>query len=137
LAVSVRATELLATPGVPQAPALAGALAKLRDALRADTLRDTAGIEGERAGHAPANLDVLREASTAHRRVRIDYAAASTGERSHRRIDPEAVFGSAGHWYAVAWAVDADGERLFRVDRVVSAEPTDERFEPRGLEGAT
>ncbi len=137
LAVSVRATELLATPGVPQAPALAGALAKLRDALGADTLGDASGIEAAEAGRAPAHLGVLRGASAAHRRVRIDYAAASTGARSTRTIEPEAVFASAGHWYAVAWDVDADGERLFRIDRVVSVEPTDETFEPRGLEGAT
>jgi proteasome accessory factor C len=137
LAVSVRATELLATPGVPEAPALAGALEKLRDALGDDTLGDAAGIEGEPAGRAPVHLGVLRDAAAAHRRVRIDYAAASTGERSHRSIDPEAVFASAGHWYAVAWDVDADGERLFRVDRVVSAEPTGDTFPARGLEGAT
>ena len=136
LAVYVRATELMSTAGVPQAPALAGALAKLREALGAETFGDAAGIEGAAAGRAPANLDVLRSAAAEHRRVRIDYSAASTGERSIRTIDPEAVFASAGHWYAVAWDVDADGERLFRVDRVLAAEATGESFEARGLEGA-
>ncbi|HEX9300479.1 MAG TPA: WYL domain-containing protein [Actinomycetota bacterium] len=136
LAVYLRATELLATPGIPDAPALASALAKLRDALGAETLGDAAGIEGAVTGMAPKHLDALRTAASEHRRIRIEYTAASTGERSIREIEPEAVFASAGHWYVVAWDVAADGERLFRADRVAGVEPTTERFEPRGLEGA-
>jgi len=136
LAVYLRATELLATPGIPDAPALASALAKLRDALGPDTLGDAAGIEGAVTGSAPAHLDALRAAAADLRRIRIDYTAASTGERSVREVEPEAVFASAGHWYVVAWAVAADGERLFRADRVSAVEETTERFAPRGLEGA-
>ena len=136
LAVYLRATELLATPGIPDAPALASALAKLRDALGPDTLGDAAGIEGAVTGSAPAHLDALRAAATDLRRIRIDYTAASTGERSVREVEPEAVFASAGHWYVVAWDVAADGERLFRADRVSAVEETGDRFAPRGLEGA-
>ena len=136
LAVYLRATELLATPGIPDAPALASALAKLRDALGPDTLGDAAGIEGAVTGSAPAHLDALRAAAADLRRIRIDYTAASTGERSVREVEPEAVFASAGHWYVVAWDVAADGERLFRADRVSAVEGTTERFAPRGLEGA-
>jgi len=136
LAVYLRATELLATPGIPDAPALASALAKLRDALGPDTLGDAAGIEGAVSGSAPPHLVPLRAAASAHHRIRIEYTAASTGERSVREIEPEAVFASAGHWYVVAWDVVADGERLFRADRVSAVEDTAERFVPRGLEGA-
>jgi proteasome accessory factor C len=46
------------------------------------------------------------------------------------------VFATLGRWYVVAWDVDADEERLFRIDRVTEAAPTEERFEPRGLQGA-
>ena len=136
LAVYLRATELLATPGIPDAPALASALAKLRDALGSDTLGDAAGIEGAVTGSAPAHLDALRAAAADLRRIRIDYTAASTGERSVREVEPEAVFASAGHWYVVAWDVAADGERLFRADRVSAVEESGDRFAPRGLEGA-
>ena len=136
LAVYLRATELLATPGIPDAPALASALAKLRGALGTDTLGDAAGIEGAVTGSAPAHLDALRAAAAGLRRIRIDYTAASTGERSVREVEPEAVFASAGHWYVVAWDVAADDERLFRADRVSAVEETGERFAPRGLEGA-
>jgi proteasome accessory factor C len=136
LAVYLRATELLATPGIPDAPALASALAKPRDALGPDTLGDASGIEAAAAGSAPPHLPSLRAAAAENRRVRINYTAASTGEPSERAIEPEAVFASAGHWYVVAWDVAADGERVFRADRVSGVEQTDERFTPRGLEGA-
>lgn len=136
LAVYVRATELAATPGMPGAPALTSALAKLRTALGSETLGDAAGIAAAEAGSAPAHLDTVRSAAEAHERLLIAYAAASTGARTERRIDPEAVFASSGQWYVAAWDVDLDDERLLRVDRIDAASPTGERFLPRGLEGA-
>jgi proteasome accessory factor C len=136
LAVYVRATELLATPGIPDAPALATALAKLRDALGPDTLGDPTGIEAAAAGSPPPHLPALRAAAADHRRIRIHYTAASTGEASEREIEPEAVFASTGRWYVVAWDRSVDGERVFRADRVSRVEETGEGFSPRGLEGA-
>jgi proteasome accessory factor C len=136
LAVSLRATELLATPGIPYAPALASALAKLREALGPDTLGDASGIAAAAAGSPPPHLPALRTAATDHRRIRIHYTAASTGEASERDIEPEAVFASAGRWYVVAWDVSVDGERVFRADRVSRVEETGPRATPRGLEGA-
>jgi proteasome accessory factor C len=68
--------------------------------------------------------------------VRIDYFAPSTGEWSTRTIEPEEVFADLGNWYVAAWDVDADDERLFRVDRVREAIATRESFHPRGLAGA-
>jgi proteasome accessory factor C len=135
LAVYVRATEVANTPGMPGAPALTSALAKLRDALGPD-IGDGSGIEGISGGEAPAHLDAIRDAATEHERVRIAYVAASTVERTERTIDPETVFASAGQWYVAAWDVDVDDERLLRIDRIASVERVGERFTPRGLEGA-
>jgi proteasome accessory factor C len=136
LAVYLRATELAATPGIPEAPALHSALEKLRISLGHETLGDAAGIQATGGGIGPAHLEPIREAVAAQVRVRIGYLAASTGEHSERTIEPEAVFATVGRWYVVAWDVHADEERLFRIDRVTSAEPTEDRFEPRGLRGA-
>ena len=138
LAIYLRGTELLATPGMPDAPALAKALEKLRTSLGEDALRAAEGrIEIARGGgSAPEHLDLLRDAARSHERVAIEYYAASTGEWSRREIDPEEVFSGMGHWYVAAWDVDADAERLFRADRVRSAVRTGETFAPRGLEGA-
>ncbi|MGZ4133238.1 MAG: helix-turn-helix transcriptional regulator, partial [Actinomycetota bacterium] len=124
-------TELLATPGMPEAPALRRAVEKLRASLG-----EAPGIEAIEAGVAPPLLEDLRDAAAGRRRIRIDYVAASTGERAWRTIEPESVFASTGNWYVAAWDVDADGERLFRADRVVEVEPTDVTFTERGLEGA-
>ncbi len=136
LAVYVRATELAATPGIPGAPALAAALGKLRDALGEETLGDAAVVAAAERGAPPAHLEAVRSAAEEHRRCRISYAAASTGEQTERVVDPEVVFVSAGHWYLAAWDVDLDDERLLRIDRIAAVAQTDEHFTPRGLEGA-
>src|SRR5204862_1591285 len=99
LAVEVRATELLATPGVPQAPALESALGRLRQALG----ETTAGIEGAGRGTPPPFLDEVREAADEHRRLLVEYVAASSTARTRRTIDPESVFSSLGNWYVAAW----------------------------------
>jgi proteasome accessory factor C len=51
LAVYVRATELAATPGIPVAPALTAALAKLRAALGPEALGEAARIARALADH--------------------------------------------------------------------------------------
>ena len=138
VAVYIRGTELVATPGLPQAPALASALAKLRDSLEPDTLAEAAArIEIAAAGtRTPQHLEGLRAAARDHRRVRIEYFAASTGEWSRRTIEPEEVFADLGNWYVAAWDLETGEERLFRIDRVRGAEASTETFEPRGLAGA-
>lgn len=136
LALYLRGTELLGTAGLPDAPALASALDKLRTSLGPDTLGDGEGIEMVDPGSPIEALDPIREAARERRRVRVDYFAHSSGEWSSRVIDPEEVFVALGHWYVAAWDVTIDAERLFRVDRIRRVEPTGERFSPRGLEGA-
>jgi proteasome accessory factor C len=133
LAIAVRAQELLGTPGLPHAPALESALSKLHASLGGSLVE---GIERAGDGAAPVHLDAVRDAAQGRRRLRIAYVAASTAERTDRRVDPEEVFSSLGHWYVAAWDADADAERLFRIDRIVDVEDLGETFEPRGLAGA-
>jgi proteasome accessory factor C len=129
MAVRLRAAELLATPGVPEAPDLASAVAKLDEALGASALVAVG------AGDPPRLLDAVRSASADHQRIKIAYVDAG-GERSERVVDPESVFADTGHWYVTAWDTGADGERLLRVDRILELEPSGETFPPRGLQGA-
>ena len=136
LALYLRGTELVATPGVPAAPALASALAKLRGSLGPDTLGDAGAIEGAPPGTSPEHLEGIRAAARTHEQIEIEYHAASTGEWTTRTVEPEEVFSSVGRWYVAAWDVDLDAERLFRVDRVRSFTGTGQTFHPRGLQGA-
>ena len=137
LALYLRGTELLATPGLPEAPALRGALDKLEAALGPETLGDTEGrIETADDGRPSESLQPLREAARDHERLEIEYFAHSSGVWSTRRVDPEEIFSSLGNWYVAAWDVDADGERLFRADRIRRASRVGQRFAPRGLAGA-
>jgi proteasome accessory factor C len=70
LAVYLRATELLSTPGIPEAPALASALDKLRTSLGSETLGDAGGIQATGGGSGPTHLDALRDAVANEVRVR-------------------------------------------------------------------
>jgi proteasome accessory factor C len=138
IALYLRGVELVAIPGVPDAPALATALVKLRETLGEGSLeaaedRIEAAVTDERT---PEHLELLRAAIRHRHRVRISYYAASSGAWTERTIEPEELFSSLGHWYVAAWDVDADGERLFRADRVRDAQEIDASFEPRGLQGA-
>jgi proteasome accessory factor C len=136
LSLYLRGTALAGTPGVPEAEALQSALSKLRDGLGPDTLGRAADrVEAAEAGRPATLLDTLRRAAQVHERLEIEYLSAA-GETSVRRIDPEEVFAALGNWYVAAWDHRSDAERLFRADRIRRAEPTAERFTPRGLEGA-
>jgi proteasome accessory factor C len=137
LALELRGAELAATPGVPQAPALSAALAKLREALAAHHGDHPDGaIDAAPMGQPPPLLQQIREAAQEHRRIQIEYFATSTNTWSNRVIEPEEVFVSLGRWYVSAWDVGASAERLFRADRVRQVKRTEEFFSPRGLEGA-
>ena len=136
LAITVRSAELLATPGLPQAPALASAMGKLRDAFGPDTAGDEQAIATAESGRPAEHLETLRRAALDHERITIEYFAGSTGAWSTRDVEPEEVFSAMGNWYVAAWDVDADDERLFRADRIRVASGAGVYFEPRGLEGA-
>jgi proteasome accessory factor C len=93
-------------------------------------------VEATGGGRPAGALEAIRDAVERHQRMRITYYAHSSAEITEREIDPESVFLAIGHWYVVAWDHRSGEERLFRADRIRSVEPTGERFEPRGLEGA-
>ncbi len=138
LALYLQGTALLGAPGLPEAGALESALRKLEAALGPEALGGLAGrVEAAQPG-APVSdhLAAVREAAVEHRRLEIEYYAASTDETSVRRIDPEEAFSALGQWYVVAFDHRSGEERMFRLDRMRRADATGESFEPRGLAGA-
>jgi proteasome accessory factor C len=134
LALYLRGTELLGSPGLSEAEPLQTALAKIKERLGPESLGELRA-EAEGAGTQGGPLSAIRAAVASRERIEIDYYSATRDEMTTRRIDPEHVFGAIGNWYVVAWCHLVRGERLFRVDRVRSVRPTGEGFEPRGLVG--
>jgi proteasome accessory factor C len=115
-------------PGADGGGPLASALAKLARVLGVDPTEAVVVALGETR---PGVLEALRESAARGRQVRIDYYTYGRDVRSTRDVDPESVFAHDGSWYLRGWCHQARAERLFRVDRVVSAEVLDEPCAPR------
>jgi predicted DNA-binding transcriptional regulator YafY len=80
-----------------------------------------------------ADIDVLVTVASAVRErtsLRIDYRRHD-GSQSRRLVEPHRVVMSGRRWYLVAWDVDRDGWRTFRLDRLSPRVPGGPRFEPR------
>lgn len=133
LSLYLKGTAFLGAPGLEEADALKSALEKLRESL-GDTFGDLTIEAGQ--GKPSGPLAVVRRAVERRERLEIEYYVAGRDEIVTREIDPEHVYSALGNWYAVAWDQTRDAERMFRLDRIRSARPTGERFEPRGLMGA-
>jgi proteasome accessory factor C len=120
------ASAISKLPGMEEAQALKSALAKLEGAI-AGAGRDGAGeVEVALEGGTLSHMDRLRDALESGRQVDVEYMSASRGELTRRTIDPWALVAALGRWYLVGWDHLRQEERLFRVDRIKSAEILDE-----------
>lgn len=107
--------------------------------LRALTKLGTALGEGAsdavdvRLGNAPADtLGQLREAVATGRQIELEYYTYGRDELTQRRVDPARLFSDQGNWYVSGWCHRAEGERVFRVDRIRSVTVTDQPIEHAG-----
>ncbi|MEU1719338.1 YafY family protein [Nonomuraea sp. NPDC005692] len=80
----------------------------------------------------PDVLTVIASACRDHERLRFDYRAHS-GATGRRSVEPYRLVHDRRRWYLVAWDVDRDAWRTFRVDRIEPRTPTGPRFTPREL----
>jgi len=135
LALYLRGTELLGAGGVGEADALEAALKKIAEALGSEALGELRVDVGDQAANSTGPLEKIRRGVAERRSLEIEYYSANRDEISTRTIDPEHVFSALGNWYVVAWDRTAEGERLFRLDRIRKARITQKSFEPRGLIG--
>ncbi len=124
LALLAAGRALLSVPGSDADGPLATALAKLDDAL---------GAPGSLAVDVGASdhLERLQDATAHDERVEIDYYSFARDEMTTRVIDPWRVFHAFGTWYVAAWCHRAEGERLFRVDRVRAVRADGRPLRPR------
>jgi predicted DNA-binding transcriptional regulator YafY len=80
----------------------------------------------------PEALTVIASACRDHERLRFDYRSHSEAV-SRRSVEPYRLVNDRRRWYLVAWDVDRDAWRTFRVDRMQPRTPTGPRFTPRAL----
>jgi predicted DNA-binding transcriptional regulator YafY len=79
----------------------------------------------------PAVLEAVSAAVRERRMLRFDYGSSS--DRPARRTEPHAVVAREGRWYLIAWDLEAEDWRTFRLDRLRPRIPTGPSFVPRGL----
>ncbi|WP_158841707.1 helix-turn-helix transcriptional regulator [Saccharothrix deserti] len=80
----------------------------------------------------PAVLTTLATACRDRERLRFDYHDHH-GATSARAVEPHRVVTWGRRWYLVAFDVDRQDWRTFRVDRLTPKTPTGPRFTPRDL----
>ncbi|UCM90915.1 helix-turn-helix transcriptional regulator [Streptomyces marincola] len=114
------------------------ALVKLRR-LMPDRLRrrmDTLHVRAVSAQGPPTvparQLTAVATACRDRERLRFDYEDHH-GRTGVRTAEPHELVAWGGRWYLVAWDVDREGWRTFRVDRLRCRVPTGPRFTPRPL----
>ncbi|MFE6176119.1 helix-turn-helix transcriptional regulator [Streptomyces sp. NPDC056464] len=142
-AVALALALQTAATGTALAEDAARALATIQQVMpprlrhRMDTMRITS-VHPPGIGEAPqVDAQVLTDLSTAihtHEELRFDYAAdgtATAGQR--RRAEPHHLVTRHGRWYLLAWDLDREDWRTFRVDRIRPRTPTGPRFTPREL----
>ncbi len=129
LALSV--AILKATPHMPFVESAEAALDRARRALSSERQRAIQRLQRRILIGAPATeavgrsvgaiedgvLSVFERCFTGSRLMRFDYVDGS-GARSFRRIECMALVLHSPAWYIVAWDLDKDASRLFRMDRV-------------------
>jgi proteasome accessory factor C len=123
LALVVALRTLAETPGLADSDAVQRALAKVEAAAGGavdDSTVTVALDENQRL------LAVLQRALTEQRALRMRYYSASRDETGERTVDPVRVFEADGRTYLEAWCRQAEGMRVFRLDRMQDVALLDE-----------
>lgn len=123
---------------------LAGALDDERAAVVRSALDKLTSAVGDAAGTVDVTLTLAAQpavaAALAHalregRRLHLRYVNAAD-VASERDVDPVRLVTDADRSYLLAWCHAVEGERLFRVDRILAARVLDEPAERHEVSGA-
>ncbi|WP_431893228.1 helix-turn-helix transcriptional regulator [Nonomuraea sp. bgisy101] len=131
-APEAQALFLLVGPAAAIAPEVKSALRKLVRALpqtfraEAEAAASAVVIDparwGEHGRRRPELVDILQNATVRRLKVRLSYTGRGKG-RTERLVDPWGLVDKDDIWYLVAGT--DDGQRTFRVDRIIAADVTD------------
>jgi predicted DNA-binding transcriptional regulator YafY len=124
------AVALAAQPDGPYAAEGRGALDKVIAALEPDPRRREALVASTQlvrleAGRAAVVRAAVERALTQHRVLVLHYRD-SRGTSGRREVEPQLLARTSDHEYLVAWCREREAVRWFRLDRIESAEVTDE-----------
>ncbi|MBW5483940.1 helix-turn-helix transcriptional regulator [Streptomyces bambusae] len=142
IAVGLRAGAGHAIEGIEEASVRA--LAKLEQVLpsrlryRVGALQSAtvALTRGDGARIDPRTLTVMAAATAGQERLRFAYQARD-GADSRRLVEPYRLASTGRRWYLIAYDLDREDWRTFRVDRVSEPFPTGARFEARQVPDLT
>lgn len=141
IAVGLRAGAGHAIEGVDEASVRA--LAKLEQVLPSRLRHRVSSLQnatlpltrGDGATIDPRTLTVMASAVTGRERLRFAYRAGD-GAETRRLVEPVRLVSTGYRWYLVAYDMEREDWRTFRVDRVSEPAATGARFTPRPLPGA-
>ncbi|WP_149264987.1 YafY family protein [Actinomadura sp. K4S16] len=146
-AVALAVALQTAAAGTTIAEDAVRALATLRQVMpsrlrhRIDMLRVTAVQPPAARDAFQVDAQVLVDlgrAIHAREELRFDHTPGRGGSSdSPRRVQPHHLVTWRNRWYLVAWDLDREDWRTFRVDRIRPRTPTGPRFAPRELPGGS
>ncbi|WP_026049829.1 helix-turn-helix transcriptional regulator [Microbacterium algeriense] len=132
------ALQTVPSSGIDIDEGAARALATVRQVMpsrlrhRVDGIRFTGSENTTRVD--PAVLEAASAAVRDRQVLRFDYGPDR--DRPARRTEPHAVVAREGRWYLIAWDLEADDWRTFRLDNMTPRIPTGPSFTPRPLPAA-
>lgn len=116
-------------------------ITKIKSVLRSNA-KDKAALLSERVafeqnsgGNITSNfLSSIQIALTNFNVIRVEYYSPNNDETTKRYIEPFALINDVGKsWYLIAWCRLRKDYRLFRFDRIMKIEITDEKFTPHKM----
>lgn len=122
LAMLASSDALMSMPGTDPVGPLARALDKLATALDVDV---EGALDIDLGAAGSEHLEALRRSAEGRLCVDIEYYSYGRDEVTQRRIVPDRITANGGAWYVEAWCLLAEGDRLFRLDRIASLDVTD------------
>jgi len=135
IAVGLRTAASAGVAGIEETSM--GALAKLEQVMPSRLRRRVSALSSAtvpfRTEGPPADPDSLAVIATACRdseRLRFKYRSHD-GKHTRRHVEPHRMVHTGRRWYLVAWDVDREDWRTFRVDRIEPRPSTGRRFVPR------
>ena len=123
LALVVALRTLAETPGIADSDAVQRALAKVESVASGEVSDDTVAVALDRTERM---LPALAQALEQKRALRMRYYSASRDETSERTVDPVRMFEADHRNYLEAWCRQAEGMRVFRLDRIEQVDVLDE-----------